>query len=488
MFKRLFFKPSSEFWIVAGIFAAGLCLRLWGLGDFSLQENEISTARRISHSFWGTITHLQHASFPPLHFIILQVWSNIFGTSEWALRFPSALYSALTVIVIYKLGKELFNKETGWIAALLLASSSFAVGNAQDAKMYALFYLLEAVSFLYFFRFVNNQQNEKITPYVISTILCCYTMYTGLVLLLAQNVIYLMSQEKAGGRKWVVGQAVIVASFFVWVLYSVHEEQIFLGQSPGIREYVQFCLLFFMHMIGVPPEFWPIEEWRKVLFWINITVYSFLIIFFVSGFLTKPSGKDEDRNPNHKHLLIWTVSSIVIYCVFDALFTHLFLAVRYLGFMQLPLLLLFACQFAGFPQLIKKFIVMTMVLIAVTISCIHLKENTESPNQDWRRIAKDITRDLGEHDIVLSLLWVPIKYYYKGDPDRFFMVTPEDCSTLALIANGILTPRVDSIFVFYKNNTPILSFDGFVLAQTVTYKKSGYMRFQRKPPESLSRQ
>ena len=149
MFYKLKSTVSIEFWVISIIFIMGLLVRLYRLGDPSLDENEIMTTVRINHSLLDTIYLLRHSEFPPLHYGILYLWVLAFGNSEWALRFPSAIFSSLTIIVIYKLGKELFTKDVGLISATLLAFSPFALNYAQNAKMYGLFWFLAGLSFLF---------------------------------------------------------------------------------------------------------------------------------------------------------------------------------------------------------------------------------------------------------------------------------------------------------------------------------------------------
>ena len=50
---------------------------------------------------------------------------KLFGVNEFALRLPSAIMSAFTVLLIFRIGKLLVNERVGWCAALLFAFSSF---------------------------------------------------------------------------------------------------------------------------------------------------------------------------------------------------------------------------------------------------------------------------------------------------------------------------------------------------------------------------
>ncbi len=62
------------------------------------------------------------AAFPRLITYFQTVSIQLFGHSFTGLRITSALIGALTIPVMYLLGKTLFDRKTGWIAALLLAT------------------------------------------------------------------------------------------------------------------------------------------------------------------------------------------------------------------------------------------------------------------------------------------------------------------------------------------------------------------------------
>ncbi|MBU0708257.1 glycosyltransferase family 39 protein, partial [Patescibacteria group bacterium] len=67
---------------------------------------------------------------------------TIFGLNETGVRFVSVIYGSLTVLIIYLLGKELRNPQTGLIAAFLLTISPWHIHFSRIA--------FECVSFLFF--------------------------------------------------------------------------------------------------------------------------------------------------------------------------------------------------------------------------------------------------------------------------------------------------------------------------------------------------
>ena len=75
---------------------------------------------------------------PHLHFWLCAFSYKIFGVTTFAYKLPSFLFSIAGVYSVYRLGKILFNAETGKLAALIIASSfSFILAN-NDVRMDAI--------------------------------------------------------------------------------------------------------------------------------------------------------------------------------------------------------------------------------------------------------------------------------------------------------------------------------------------------------------
>lgn len=87
---------------------------------------------------------------PPLYYLVLHFWMEIFGTSEIAIRSLSFLFFLATVLVVYLIGKYLWDKKTGILAAFLALINPFLFIYAFEGRMYALLALTSTLS-VYFF-------------------------------------------------------------------------------------------------------------------------------------------------------------------------------------------------------------------------------------------------------------------------------------------------------------------------------------------------
>jgi len=146
------------------ILLTSFLIRLISLNQ-SLWLDEATTARVVQQfNFYGIITKFSPTDFhPPLYYLFMKIWTNIFGYSEISLRMPSVLFSLLTGYLIYLIGKKLFNNDSGlaslarmtkgqqfglWTAVFFLFNP-LIVYYSQEARMYMMATFLLTVSLYY---------------------------------------------------------------------------------------------------------------------------------------------------------------------------------------------------------------------------------------------------------------------------------------------------------------------------------------------------
>lgn len=98
---------------------------------------------------------------------------QLFGLNEFAARFPAALTGVLTVLVLYFLVKECFDRQTALIAALLLAISPWHIQFSRIAFRAILIPLLLCLGLLFF---VKSFRQPKYLP--LSGLLFGLSLYT----------------------------------------------------------------------------------------------------------------------------------------------------------------------------------------------------------------------------------------------------------------------------------------------------------------------
>jgi 4-amino-4-deoxy-L-arabinose transferase-like glycosyltransferase len=99
---------------------------------------------------WKVPVVMQSDVHPPLYFVLLRLWQDIFGGGDARSRALSALAGAAATLLLFDVGRLFHSVSTGLWAALLMALSQPQIGIAQDARPYAMamLFLLAAVDAL----------------------------------------------------------------------------------------------------------------------------------------------------------------------------------------------------------------------------------------------------------------------------------------------------------------------------------------------------
>src|SRR5215203_6392171 len=182
--ERMQATTKPEAWytaVLVAIFAVGLALRLYGLGSESLWFDELWAVRIARMEPLEIIRASLGDNNPPLYYLGLHYWMLLVGDSEVAIRFPSAIASALAVPVIYAIGTLLFGRAAGLMAALILSLSTYQIRYAQEARAYALMTFLGLASFYFLLKLLRDGRSLAATiGYIAATTLLIYTHVYGI--------------------------------------------------------------------------------------------------------------------------------------------------------------------------------------------------------------------------------------------------------------------------------------------------------------------
>lgn len=177
--------------------------RTLNLDTQSLWRDEIDAIRFSNWALPDLVTGLFRTGHNgPLFFLLLRFWRNLGGSSEFALRYPSALLGTLAVPLSFLLARQLgFSRRAGILVGLLLATSPYLVWYGQEAKMYTLLLVLVTLAFLAHLKALSGAGIKWWIVFVMATTLSFYTHILS-PLMLPVYVVVALLQPRHWRQQW----------------------------------------------------------------------------------------------------------------------------------------------------------------------------------------------------------------------------------------------------------------------------------------------
>lgn len=95
---------------------------------------------------------------------------SIFGPDETAARYPMVIIGSLIPILIFFVGKYLFDKKTALVASILMASSYIEIAWSRQARGYIFQQFFLILSVFFYFKFIDKPHKLKYFLFLISVL------------------------------------------------------------------------------------------------------------------------------------------------------------------------------------------------------------------------------------------------------------------------------------------------------------------------------
>ena len=221
------FKRSSLALLLGALVLFGLAFRAAGLGAEGFSEDELNKLHAVEDYRENGLTSA-NGEHPMLMKAILTLslaaadfWNSLPPATahpealrvspEAALRFPSALFGALTAVLIYLIAAELFGAEVALVAAALWAFDPTAIGMNRIAKedsFFVFFFLLANFFWLRSQRLTEGGSDRSPAPYYWATGAAFGAMLASKYMLqfIAVSVSYNFVFQGLPHRRWRIGR------------------------------------------------------------------------------------------------------------------------------------------------------------------------------------------------------------------------------------------------------------------------------------------
>jgi hypothetical protein len=307
-----------------------LALNLHDLAADSFWGDEIFTATFASQSPAEVIHWTANDIHPPLYYLLAGTFTRLTvplgatelptPASDWLWRFPSVIFTVLTVAVTYRLAYHV-SRVTSHVSRLtshaprttpyaprfiatsatfLLCLAPIAIKYGQEARMHALFMFLSALSTWFFFRaLARPSQWTRWLAFALATTANIYTMYFGFLILAAQAGLLLfliLKSQISNPKSQIIGFSTAVIAvcllYLPWwpVLFNILRKRAAVGAIEGgvgdpldfVRGVVQalgpmpefvawaFLILFIIGLIFLARHHWPLAAFAGL--WLALPV------------------------------------------------------------------------------------------------------------------------------------------------------------------------------------------------------------------------
>jgi uncharacterized membrane protein len=383
----------------------GIILRFFNLGYNSLWLDEASTlnfAVKSIPDIWQATTA---GEFNPPLFYWTEHIMLLFGNSEAVLRFIPALLGVLTIPLIYLVGKEFMDRNTGIIAAAAFALSPFLIFYSQEARAYSMMLFFVTFSMVFYFRALKNNDIRDWALFGILSALAFWSHFYALVIigaLILYALYELLPKIKSslGAARPLVTACVIFGVICLpLILVTIQlftkrtaSAPTFGIQGPGLiiatfeqisGSEVAMYLLIILFIAGIVQAF--LLDKNKGIFLVTLAVLTFVISNFLSY-----------RIPMQPRYLI-------------------FLAIVYFIAIALSYRLLFTLTHSR--GVVYGFIAL-MVVINIPMLAGYYSGYTK---EDWRGFAgglQQLTRPGDFVVVVPGYVSQPLDYYYSNTSDQ----------------------------------------------------------------------
>lgn len=409
------------------ITAIGAILRFYNLSKNSLWLDEASTYYLSSNTFeqiWAV--GFSADNNPPLFHWLMHLMLML-GNNEFILRLLPVLMGILVIPVVYLIGKEFKDENTGLIAATLIAFSPFCLNYAQEAYSYSMVLFVSSLMFLFYLKAIKTNTNTNWILFGMFSALAFWTHFYTFVPLLILYAYTLILIAKTN-REWIRGftysiiNTTIIAAPLAYMAISrfmtLSSQPVTYGVLglPLIGETIYrfsgfnwYVALIYVTLLGFGVGYLFLKDKKLCLFSVLFIVFPIIISVLLSAKIT--------MNPRY---LIYLLPIIFVTIAYSYQFFAKLITSK---------------------QLIYAFLIGIVVINAIPIQSYY----TQIRGEDWRGYSDKLSAMTSPGDTVVVMpgyMVQPLDYYYKNATDMTIETGASSAAELDLVNKQNITGNI----------------------------------------------
>jgi 4-amino-4-deoxy-L-arabinose transferase-like glycosyltransferase len=171
---------------------------------------------------------LSQDATPPLYYILLAPWVQLFGTGEAAARALSIVFSVGGIALMGLLSFRYFSPRIASVVTLMLAFTPMSVYYAQEARMYSLLALLGTALVFSSLEYLTRRSRLALILVAFFSLLMLLTHNVAAWFVIGVNIAFLsLCNDRKLLLHWLAAQSIAALCYLPWLLIAlehVHEQ------------------------------------------------------------------------------------------------------------------------------------------------------------------------------------------------------------------------------------------------------------------------
>jgi uncharacterized membrane protein len=391
---------STALLVLAGLTLAGLALRLAVSRGIWLDEAiSIHQARLSLHDLFRALYNGDRQ--PPLHDLALWLTIRAFGHGEFAVRLPSLIAGTLVIPVLYELGRELYDRRTGLIAAAFAAVSPVLIWYSQEVRVYEFVALFGLLALLTQLRAVRNGTMLNWAAYILATAALLWSHYFGLLLIAVQQIVFvavLVYRKRSGepikplALGFAYSFAVLVMQLVPLLVFAHHQYQVTTG-AAGSPSGTYDLLSFYSVLANMAWAIWGYQPDAT-----TVLLAAMWPLFLLGSLVLLGRGGSRQTMT----LAAAAIALVVLLIVVSAFDRSLFEVRNFLILVPLVLLLVARLVTGWIRKPAARLLVAGGVVLTLVIGLADQQLNKANPRLfDFRGAIQDIRANGGPNSLIL---------------------------------------------------------------------------------------
>lgn len=480
--ERFFTTHWKTFVGLAALVTAGLAY--WLAGQQSVWFDEAYSITLAQQTYGELIHSTAIDVHPPLYYMLLKTWSEIFGYSEIALRGFSIACAAVATGFGLALIRRALGIRAMAIAIPIVALSPFIIRYGFEIRMYALAALICVAATHFLIRAVQEKNRLWWTVYALLVAAGMYTMYLAALVFIAHAVwlLYLYLAKRPRGnffkQPWVLAFTGAVILYIPWL--PTFWTQFQNPATNGIATRVgweQLTSIFSFTFLYLPN--WDLKAWDYALVAAIVIGMTYLVI--------RALQKAGNLRPYLVLLLLFFVVPIILMAILSAPPFRPLFHMRYTTqFILSGSLLLAASLFITFRHKISYAIAGSALVAGVMVyglTNLHQQGNFvyEMLTRPHAKQVVQTIRTCNDGDMLLTgsaLIYFEFKYYLPECDIHFY--SHHEIGEKGGYATIYQSPKqyyegqpinAQTVYFVYTDDAPIELPENFIRATSKSFEK-----------------